>query len=139
MEIQIKQLKQGSQIFVPQTTAEAVLVKHGNDIKRLDEVLSLKSGKIITPLSSGLTSYDQGDTVTITHSNKVTALETFKSTIITYDQHGHITGSIPTKKLNVNINDQEYFNYEGSEEQNLNFGDDFKLDSNNIQLKITEL
>ena len=39
MELTIKQLKQGGQVFVPQTTAEAVLVKDQTEVLTLDKVL----------------------------------------------------------------------------------------------------
>lgn len=46
MEMIIKQLRQGSQIIVPQTTAEAVLVKHQGNVIRLDQALEMKSGPL---------------------------------------------------------------------------------------------
>ena len=55
MELTIKQLKQHGQIFVPQTTAEAVLVKDGEDGEKvitLDNMLERKIEQIITPAVS---------------------------------------------------------------------------------------
>ena len=38
MDLQVKQLKQYGEVFVPQTTAEAVLVKQGTTVYTLDKV-----------------------------------------------------------------------------------------------------
>ena len=42
MELTIKQLTQHGQIFIPQTTAEAVLVNNNGEIITLDSVLKNK-------------------------------------------------------------------------------------------------
>lgn len=139
MELEIKQLKQGSQIFVPQTTAEAVLVNNGEDVIRLDEALSLKSGVIITPLTSGLNSYPSGNSVIITHSNNITQIESPQPLLISYDQHGHITNATPTQKLKLNVNNVSHIEFDGSEEKTIQLGDDFRLDDyNNIKLNWIE-
>lgn len=138
MELEIKQLKHGSYIFAPQTTAEAVLVKRGDIVIRLDEALTLKSGHIITPVSSGLKSFQQDDNVVITHSNNVEAVEQPSPLMIAYDQHGHVTKSTPLNKLNVTVNETSHIEFTGAEEKSLNFGDDFTVENNKIKLNWIE-
>ena len=58
--------------------------------------------------------------------------------LITYDQHGHITNSIPANKLKMNVNGISHIKFDGSEEQIINLGDDFTVDNNNIKLNWTE-
>ena len=125
MELHIKQLKQGSQIIVPQTTAEAVLVKHNEEIIRLDQALALKSGLIITPAGSGLNSFDQNNTVVITHSNIIEPTDTTSPLMIKYDSHGHIIESEAILPLNVIVNGQSYISHTGAEQNVLKLGDDF--------------
>lgn len=135
MELQIKQLKQGSQIIVPQTTAEAVLVKVNEQTLRLDQVLETKSNLIITPLSSGLNSYEQNNSVVLTHSNIITPETEAKPLRISYDSHGHITSSQILHPINVVINGETHITHDGSEESVLKLGDDFtKDDENNVKL-----
>lgn len=138
MELEIKQLKHGSYIFAPQTTAEAVLVKRGDIVIRLDEALSLKSGHIITPISSGLQSFQQNDNVVITHSNNVEAVEQPTPLMVAYDQHGHVTKSTPVNKLNVTVNETSHIEFTGVEEKSLDFGDDFTIENNKIKLNWIE-
>ena len=75
MELTIKQLKQHGQIFVPQTTAEAVLVKDGEEVITLDNMLEKKIEQIITPAGSGLQAFKQEKNIILTHSNSITANE----------------------------------------------------------------
>ena len=75
MELTIKQLKQHDQIFVPQTTAEAVLVKDGGEVITLDNILKRKIEQIITPAGSGLQAFKQGSNIILAHSNSITANE----------------------------------------------------------------
>jgi hypothetical protein len=42
-------------VFVPQTSAEAVVVNTGTEITTLDKVLQTKVDTVITPAGSGLT------------------------------------------------------------------------------------
>ena len=140
MELHIKQLKQGSQIIVPQTTAEAVLVKHNEEIIRLDQALALKSGLIITPAGSGLNSFDQNNTVVITHSNIIEPTDTTSPLMIKDDSHGHIIESEAILPLNVIVNGQSYISHTGAEQNVLKLGDDFTTDEeNNINLTWTNI
>ncbi len=138
--MQIKQLKQGSQLIVPQTTAEAVLVKTSETVLRLDTALSLKSGLIITPDNSGLSKTVQNDTVILTHSNVVEPTDSEKPIMIKYDSHGHITGSKLLLPLNIIVNNKELISHSGGTENNLKFGDDFTTDQDdNIKLNWNNL
>lgn len=133
--MQIKQLKQGSQIIVPQTTAEAVLVKHNEGILRLDQVLSLKSGLILTPAGSGLNSYEQDNSVIITHSNVIEPTDSASPIMIKYDSHGHITESKEILPLNIIVNGINHISHTGADQNTLKLGDDFTTDEdNNINL-----
>ncbi len=78
--MEIKQLKQGSQIIVPQTTAEAVLVKENGKVVLLSDVLQRKSGPLkiiingteyITRDDSGNDTLKLGDDFTTDNDNNV--------------------------------------------------------------------
>lgn len=134
MELEIKQLKQGNQIIVPQTTAEAVLVKtDSQQIIRLDQALSSKSGIIITPDNSGLTISNKNGKVEINHSTIIAPNKDFKSLKVKYNSSGHIIETIPVSKLNVIVNNSK-IEYNGDEEKSISFGDNFIIDNNNIEL-----
>lgn len=135
MELTIKQLKQHGQIFVPQTTAEAVLVKDGKDGKEvvitLDNMLERKIEQIITPAGSGLQAFKQGSNITLAHSNSITANESPSSVKVKYDSRGHIVEVAPTSEMTVVVDQEGYFQYNGSEDRNLLLGDDFGIDEGN--------
>lgn len=134
MELEIKQLKQGNQIIVPQTTAEAVLVKtDSQQIIRLDQALSSKSGIIITPDNSGLTISNKNGKVEINHSTIIAPNKDFKSLKVKYNSSGHIVETTPVSKLNVIVNNSK-IEYNGDEEKSISFGDNFIIDNNNIEL-----
>ena len=136
MELTIKQLKQHDQIFVPQTTAEAVLVKDGGEVITLDNILKRKIEQIITPAGSGLQAFKQGSNIILAHSNSVTANESPSSVKIKYDNRGHIVETVPTSDMTVIVDQEGYFQYNGSEDQNLLLGNDFGIDKDNkITLK----
>lgn len=135
MDLEIKQLKQYNRVFVPQTTAEAVLVKEGTVVYTLDKVLEKKVEQVTTPAGSGLNSYKQGTSIIITHSNIITANDTPQSVKVKYDNRGHIVETAPVEKLNVIVDNEGYTQYNGDEERNLLFGDDFGIDQNKIALK----
>lgn len=140
MGVIIKQLSQNSKIIFPQTSAEAVLVKKGQQVVTLDKALQFKLESIETAPGSGLSSYQQGSTVIITHSNpSVTPNETPQPLLIQHDSKGHIIGTSPVKKLSVLINNQPLVESDGSEDKNIMFGDDFGVDNNNIVLKWKEI
>lgn len=135
MELTIKQLKQHGQIFVPQTTAEAVLVKNNeNGVEKvitLDNMLERKIEQIITPAGSGLQAFKQGSNITLVHSNSITANEFPSSVKIKYDNRGHIVKTVPTSNITVVVDQEGYFQYNGSEDQNLLLGNDFGIDEDN--------
>lgn len=131
MELTIKQLKQHGQIFVPQTTAEAVLVKDGEEVITLDNMLEKKVEQIITPAGSGLVAYKQDKNVIITHSNSITANESPSSVKVRYDNRGHIIETVPTNNIVVIVDQQGYLQYNGSEDRNLLLGNDFGIDEDN--------
>lgn len=140
MELTIKQLKQHSQIFVPQTTAEAVLVKDGGEVFTLDNILERKVEQIITPAGSGLQAFKQGSNIILAHSNSITANESPSSVKIKYDNRGHIVEAAPTSKMTVIVDQEGYFQYNGSEDKNLLLGNDFGIDEDNkIGLKWNHL
>ena len=131
MNLVIKQLKQNNQIFAPQTTAEAVLVKCNNQVQRLDQVLDKKIEKIIAPVSSGLTATPSGNTVIISHSTEIEANKQTSPLLIKHDNRGHIIETAPVQTFVVTVNNKVHVDYDGSSQQTLQMGDDFTLDDNN--------
>ena len=121
------------QVF-PQTVAEAVLI-NGDQVTTLDKVLPKKIENIITSNNSGLTVSKQGTSITIAHTNKITPNEIPKSYLIQYDQNGHIVSTEPIKKQITTVNNIVYSQYDGNTDSNINFGDDFTINNNNISLK----
>lgn len=129
----IKVVLANDQVF-PQTVAEAVLI-NGDQVTTLDKVLPKKIENIITPNNSGLTVSKQGTSITIAHTNKITPNEILKSYLIQYDQNGHIVSTEPIKKQIITVNNIVYSQYDGNADSNINFGDDFTINNNNISLK----
>lgn len=129
----IKVVIANDQVF-PQTVAEAVLI-NGDQVTTLDKVLPKKIENIITPNNSGLTVSKQGTSITIAHTNKITPNEIPKSYLIQYDQNGHIISTEPIKKQITTVNNIVYSQYDGNADSNINFGDDFTINNNNISLK----
>lgn len=129
----IKVVLANDQVF-PQTVAEAVLI-NGDQVTTLDKVLPKKIENIITPNNSGLTVSKQGTSITIAHTNKITPNKIPKSYLIQYDQNGHIVSTEPIKKQITTVNNIVYSQYDGNADSNINFGDDFTINNNNISLK----
>lgn len=129
----VKVILANDQVF-PQTVAEAVLV-NGDQVTTLDKVLPKKIEQIITPDNSGLTASKQGTSVVVTHTNKIMPNEVPKSYLIQYDQNGHIVSTEPIKKQITTVNNIVYSQYDGNVDSNINFGDDFTINNNNISLK----
>lgn len=129
----VKVILTNDQVF-PQTVAEAVLV-NGDQVTTLDKVLPKKIEQVITPSNSGLTASKQGTSVVVTHTNKITPNEAPKSCLIQYDQNGHIINAEPIKKQITTVNNVVYSQYDGNTDSNINFGDDFTINNNNISLK----
>lgn len=129
----IKVVLTNGQVF-PQTVAEAVLI-NGDQVTTLDKVLPKKIENIITSNNSGLIVSKQGTSVTIAHTNKITPNEIPKSYLIQYDQNGHIVSTEPIKKQIITVNNIVYSQYDGNTDSNINFGDDFTINNNNISLK----
>lgn len=129
----IKVVSANDQVF-PQTVAEAVLI-NGDQVTTLDKVLPKKIENIITPNNSGLTVSKQGTSITIAHTNKITPNEIPKSYLIQYDYNGHIVSTEPIKKQIITVNNIVYSQYDGNADSNINFGDDFTINNNNISLK----
>ena len=129
----IKAVLANDQVF-PQTVAEAVLI-NGDQVTTLDKILPKKIENIITPNNSGLTVSKQETSITIAHTNKITPNEIPKSYLIQYDQNGHIVSTEPIKKQITTVNNIVYSQYDGNADSNINFGDDFTINNNNISLK----
>lgn len=129
----IKVVLANDQVF-PQTVAEAVLI-NGDQVTTLDKVLPKKIENIITSNNSGLTVSKQGTSITIAHTNKITPNEIPESYLIQYDQNGHIVSTEPIKKQITTVNNIVYSQYDGNADSNINFGDDFTINNNNISLK----
>lgn len=129
----IKVVLANDQVF-PQTVAEAVLI-NGDQVTTLDKVLPKKIENIITPNNSGLTVSKQGTSITIAHTNKIIPNKIPKSYLIQYDQNGHIVSTEPIKKQITTVNNIVYSQYDGNVDSNINFGDDFTINNNNISLK----
>lgn len=129
----VKVILVNDQVF-PQTVAEAVLI-NGDQVTTLDKVLPKKIEQIITPDNSGLTASKQGTSVVVTHTNKIIPNGAPKSYLIQYDQNGHIVNTEPIKKQITTVNNIVYSQYDGNVDSNINFGDDFTINNNNISLK----
>lgn len=129
----VKVILANDQVF-PQTVAEAVLV-NGDQVTTLDKVLPKKIEQIITPDNSGLTASKQGTFVVVTHTNKIIPNKAPKSYLIQYDQNGHIVSTEPIKKQITTVNNTVYSQYDGNADSNINFGDDFTINNNNISLR----
>lgn len=133
----VKVILANDQVF-PQTVAEAVLV-NGDQVTTLDKVLPKKIEQVITPGNSGLTASKQGTSVVVTHTNKITPNEAPRSYLIQYDQNGHIINAEPIKKQITTVNNAVYSQYDGNTDSNINFGDDFTINNNNIFLKWNDI
>ena len=129
----VKVILANDQVF-PQTVAEAVLV-NDDQVTTLDKVLPKKIEQVITPGNSGLTASKQGTSVVVTHTNKITPNEAPRSYLIQYDQNGHIINAESIKKQITTVNNAVYSQYDGNTDSNINFGDDFTINNNNISLK----
>ena len=129
----VKVILANDQVF-PQTVAEAVLI-NGDQVTTLDKVLPKKIEQIITPDNSGLTTFKQETSVIVTHTNKIMPNETPKSYLIHYDQNVHIVSTEPIKKQITTVNNVVYSQYDGNVDSNINFGDDFTINNNNISLR----
>ena len=129
----VKVILANDQVF-PQTVAEAVLV-NGDQVTTLDKILPKKIEQVITPDNSGLTTSKQGTSVVVTHTNKIIPNEVPKSYLIQYDQNGHIVSTEPIKKQITTVNNAVYSQYDGNADSNINFGDDFIINNNNISLR----
>ena len=129
----VKVILANDQVF-PQTVAEAVLV-NGDQVTTLDKILPKKIEQIITPDNSGLITSKQGTQVVVTHTNKIIPNEVPKSYLIQYDQNGHIISTEPIKKQITTVNNAVYSQYDGNADSNINFGDDFIINNNNISLR----
>lgn len=130
MELTIKQLQQHGETFVPQTTAEAVLIKDEKEIITLDNMLERKLERIITPANSGLNSFQEGASIILTHSNSIEANEAPIPVKVQYDNRGHIIETAPINKNRVVVDNELYNEYDGSEDQVMSMGDDFGIDKN---------
>lgn len=140
MNILIKQLKHQGNIIAPRTIAEAVLVKQNGSVITLDKILESKQNNIITPNDSGLVQSTQNNTTILTHSNNIVANEKSQALLIKYDSHGHITEAVPTGKTTISVQNTTVIESNNTEDQNLNFTDDFEIvDKNNIKLKFNNL
>lgn len=139
MQLKIKQLKQNNKIFVPQTTAEAVLVNHESQVLPLHLVLKRKVETVETPEDSGLSVKQEGVKIVIDHINKITPNEKASPLLIKHDHRGHIVETAPMGKLTVLVNNTKHIEADGSSDQTLNMGDDFTTDNQIIKLKWTEI
>ena len=135
MSLPLKFLKQKGETILPITVSEAVLVKNTTGVKHLDEVLKMKIEEVITPVGSGLTSQIIDNGVIIYHSNNINpSVEKLKPKLIKYDNRGHITETSDFGKLNITVNDENYIQYDGSSDKNLQLGDDFENNNGKIQI-----
>ena len=135
MALPLKFLKQKGETILPITVSEAVIVKNATGVKHLDEVLKMKIEEVITPVGSGLTSQIIDNGVMIYHSNNINpSVEELKPKLIKYDNRGHITETSDFGKLNITVNDENYIQYDGSSDKNLQLGDDFENNNGKIQI-----
>ena len=136
MALPLKFLKQKGETILPITVSEAVLVKNATGVKHLDEVLKMKIEEVITPVGSGLTSQRIDNGVIIYHSNNINpSVDELKPKLIKYDNRGHITETSDFRKLNITVNNENYIQYDGSSDKNLQLGDDFENNNGKIQIR----
>lgn len=107
MSQQIEQLKHGTTLIFPRTSQEAVLVNYKNRVQTLGNYINRT---IITPNS------------------------TPQNLKVQYNKQGEIINTEPIEKLNIFVNGEQNVRYDGNTEANLNFGDDFIIENNNIKL-----
>lgn len=107
MSQQIEQLKHGTTLIFPRTSQEAVLVIYKNKVQTLGDYINRT---VIIPNESP------------------------QNIKIQYNKQGEIINTKPVEKLNIFINGKQYIRYDGNTEDNLNFGDDFISENNNIKL-----
>lgn len=106
MSQQIEQLKHGTTLIFPRTSQEAVLVNYKNKVQTLGDYIKRT---VITPNS------------------------TPQNLKVQYNKQGEIINTEPVEKLNIYVSNQQ-ISYDGNTETNLNFGDDFIIENNNIKL-----
>ena len=140
MKYPLKFLKQEDQPFLPITAAEAVMVKRGSGVKRLDDILKMKIEEVVTPIGSGLTSYPVDNGVVVTHSNNIDpSVDELKPKLIKYDNRGHLIETSDFGQLNVIVNNNQHVQYNGSATTFVRLGEDF-MDSNGyIQIRWNNL
>lgn len=107
MSQQIEQLKHGTTLIFPRTSQEAVLVNYKNKVQTLGDYIERT---VITPNS------------------------TPQNLKVQYNKQGEIINTEPVEKLNIFVNGVQQVKYDGSTEINLNLGDDFINENNNIKL-----
>ena len=81
------------------------------------------------------------EAVLVNYENKVQTLggyitpnESPQNIKVQYNKQGEIINTEPVEKLNIFINGEQCVKYDGNTEANLNFGDDFINENNNIKL-----
>lgn len=134
MELYIKQLSQNGQVFVPQTTSEAVLTKDSGIVVTLDAVLNKKIEQIETPAGSGLQAVKSNKIVYLTHSNQIEPNTSTQNLKVKYNNSGHIVETSPVEDMVVTVNQQIYSKYNGDTKEVLQFGNDFTIEDKNISL-----
>ena len=140
MNYPLKFLKQEDQPFLPITAAEAVMVKYGSGVIKLDDVLKRKIEEVVTPVGSGLTSYPVDNGVVVTHSNNIDpSVDELKPKLIKYDNRGHLIETSDFGELKVIVNGNQHVQYNGSATTYIRLGEDF-IDSNGyIQIRWNNL
>ena len=140
MNYPLKFLKQEDQPFLPITAAEAVMVKYGSGVIKLDDALKRKIEEVVTPVGSGLTSYPVDNGVMITHSNNIDpSVDELKPKLIKYDNRGHLIETSDFGELKVIVNGNQHVQYNGSATTFVRLGEDF-IDSNGyIQIRWNNL
>ena len=107
MSQQIEQLKHGTTLIFPRTSQEAVLINYKNKVQTLGSYIN----RTVIPPN-----------------------ERLQNIKVQYNKQGEIINTEPVEKLNIFINGEQCVKYDGNTEANLNFGDDFINENNNIKL-----
>lgn len=128
----IKQLKSGGKVFFPQTVAEAVIVQDEYGISTLEQTLQRKIENISTTEELQVTK--KGNSIEITHSENIEANDSPEPLLIQHKK-GHIVYTKPYGKIFVKVMDEQYKSYSGTDNTNINFGDDFQIQEDNITLR----
>ena len=126
-------LQNGNQI-APQTLDKAVLVRAFDTVTTLDKVLLTKVDSVENT-DNTLDIKQEGTEVTINHLTNVTPNGQPENLLTQINSSGHIVNLERVKPQNIIVNGSNYNSYDGNTESNIEFGDDFQIINEQINLR----